>query len=412
MIPSTTVPAAPKEKAPPRGRLFRKYVGLFLAVVCVALLTNGLSEIWFSYQEHKASLIRIQREQAEAAAPRSASSSRKSRARSAGPRSCPGRPARSTSGASTACGCLRQVPAITELAQLDSTGTRAIARLAAGHGCGGEPERLLQGAEIRRGGGEQGLLRPGLFPPRIRALHDAGAGRHAARCRRERRRGQSQAHLGRRVPDQGRRARPGLCGRRAGAGSSRIPTSAWCCATPTCRGWRRCRPRAQPAPARRRSSCRRPTTFTAGEVLTAYAPVSAARLARVRRTAGSDEAYAPLYRLDRALRHRCSGWRWPCLRRRPLPCAQDGRSDPGLARRRRAHRQRRSRAAHLDQDRRRTGGARRPVQRHGRKLQESYADLEKKVEIAPTSWRNRSASCARWARSARRSTPRSTSRRC
>src|SRR6266702_3193430 len=51
-----------------RGRLFRKYVALFLAVVCVALLTSGLSEIWFSYQEHKASLIRIQREQAEAAA--------------------------------------------------------------------------------------------------------------------------------------------------------------------------------------------------------------------------------------------------------------------------------------------------------------------------------------------------------
>ena len=51
-----------------RGRLFRKYVGLFLAVVCIALLTNGLSEIVFSFQEHKASLIRIQREQAEAAA--------------------------------------------------------------------------------------------------------------------------------------------------------------------------------------------------------------------------------------------------------------------------------------------------------------------------------------------------------
>src|SRR5215218_5144517 len=51
-----------------RGRLFRKYVGLFVAVVCVALFANGLFEIWFSYQEHKAALIRIQREQAEAAA--------------------------------------------------------------------------------------------------------------------------------------------------------------------------------------------------------------------------------------------------------------------------------------------------------------------------------------------------------
>ena len=51
-----------------RGRLFRKYVGLFVAVVCLALFANGLFEIWFSYQEHKAALIRIQREQAEAAA--------------------------------------------------------------------------------------------------------------------------------------------------------------------------------------------------------------------------------------------------------------------------------------------------------------------------------------------------------
>ena len=66
--PSTVVPTAESERPRWRGRLFRKYVGLFLAVVCVALLTNGSSEVWFSLQEHKASLIRIQREQAEAAA--------------------------------------------------------------------------------------------------------------------------------------------------------------------------------------------------------------------------------------------------------------------------------------------------------------------------------------------------------
>jgi hypothetical protein len=55
----------PEKPPAPRahGRLFRKYVGLFLAVVCIALLTNGLWEIIFSFQEHKASLIRIQREQ-------------------------------------------------------------------------------------------------------------------------------------------------------------------------------------------------------------------------------------------------------------------------------------------------------------------------------------------------------------
>src|SRR6516225_6693029 len=50
------------------GPLFRKYVGLFLAVVCIALLSNGLFEILFSYREHTESLVRIQREQAEGAA--------------------------------------------------------------------------------------------------------------------------------------------------------------------------------------------------------------------------------------------------------------------------------------------------------------------------------------------------------
>ena len=49
--------------APPRlrGRLFLKYVALFVAVVCLALLANGLFEVWFSYQEHRTSLVRIQR---------------------------------------------------------------------------------------------------------------------------------------------------------------------------------------------------------------------------------------------------------------------------------------------------------------------------------------------------------------
>ena len=48
--------------------LFIKYVALFVAVVGVALLANGSFEVFFYYREHKASLIRIQHEQAEAAA--------------------------------------------------------------------------------------------------------------------------------------------------------------------------------------------------------------------------------------------------------------------------------------------------------------------------------------------------------
>jgi two-component system NtrC family sensor kinase len=51
-----------------RGRLFPKFVAVFTAVVFVALLANATFETLFSYQDRKASLIRIQQEQAEAAA--------------------------------------------------------------------------------------------------------------------------------------------------------------------------------------------------------------------------------------------------------------------------------------------------------------------------------------------------------
>ncbi len=50
------------------GGLFRKYVVLFVAVVSLALAINGASDIWFSYQEQKALLYRIQRGQAQSAA--------------------------------------------------------------------------------------------------------------------------------------------------------------------------------------------------------------------------------------------------------------------------------------------------------------------------------------------------------
>src|SRR5256885_12003553 len=66
LFPYTTLfrsatPEAPVAKT--RRRLFTKYVALFVAVVCIALVSNGVFDVFFYYQEHKASLIRIQREQ-------------------------------------------------------------------------------------------------------------------------------------------------------------------------------------------------------------------------------------------------------------------------------------------------------------------------------------------------------------
>src|SRR5258708_17315032 len=51
-----------------RGRLRPKFVVVLATVVCVALLSNAMFEVFFSYQDRKAALIRIQHEQAEAAA--------------------------------------------------------------------------------------------------------------------------------------------------------------------------------------------------------------------------------------------------------------------------------------------------------------------------------------------------------
>jgi signal transduction histidine kinase len=105
-----------------RSRLFRKYVGLFAAVVCVALLTNGLFEIWFYYRDHKASLIRIQREQAEATADKIGRFIKEIESQL-------GWTTQMAQTASTpeqlqfdASRLLRQVPAITEFAQLDASG--------------------------------------------------------------------------------------------------------------------------------------------------------------------------------------------------------------------------------------------------------------------------------------------------
>ncbi|HWO40515.1 MAG TPA: ATP-binding protein [Candidatus Eisenbacteria bacterium] len=51
-----------------QGRLFGKYVVLFVSLVSGVLLASGLSEIYFSYQENKAALVAVQREKALAAA--------------------------------------------------------------------------------------------------------------------------------------------------------------------------------------------------------------------------------------------------------------------------------------------------------------------------------------------------------
>jgi signal transduction histidine kinase len=104
------------------GALFRKYVALFVAVVCIALVTNGAFEIWFSYQEHKASLVRIQREQAEAAAAKIGQFIKEIESQVGWTTQLPWSAGTIEQRRFDGLRLLRQVPAITELAQLDSSG--------------------------------------------------------------------------------------------------------------------------------------------------------------------------------------------------------------------------------------------------------------------------------------------------
>jgi signal transduction histidine kinase len=116
------VPAAAPAPTKVRSRLFIKYVALFVAVVAVALLSNGIFEVFFYYREHKASLIRIQHEQAEAAAAKIGQFIKEIESQLGWTTQLPWSAGSVEQRRFDALRLLRQVPAITELAQVDSTG--------------------------------------------------------------------------------------------------------------------------------------------------------------------------------------------------------------------------------------------------------------------------------------------------
>src|SRR5215213_3651998 len=105
-----------------RSRLFTKYVALFMAVVGVALASNGIFEVFFYYREHKIALIRIQHEQAEAAAAKIGQFVKEIESQLGWTTQLPWSAGSIEQRRFDALRLLRQVPAITELAQVDSTG--------------------------------------------------------------------------------------------------------------------------------------------------------------------------------------------------------------------------------------------------------------------------------------------------
>ena len=114
-----TKPIAPAQI---RGGLFRKYIVLFVAVVFLALAANGPIDIWFSYQEQRASLIRSQREQAEAGAARIGQFVKEIESQMGWMTQLPWSAITLDEWRFDAVRLLHQVPAITELARIDSQG--------------------------------------------------------------------------------------------------------------------------------------------------------------------------------------------------------------------------------------------------------------------------------------------------
>jgi signal transduction histidine kinase len=108
---------------PVRNRLFVKYVTLFVSLVSVALCSNGAFEIWFSFWAHKSSLIRIESEQAEGAAANISQFLKDIEAQLGWTVQLPWDSSNtSAQRRADARRLLRQVPAISEIEQIDPSG--------------------------------------------------------------------------------------------------------------------------------------------------------------------------------------------------------------------------------------------------------------------------------------------------
>ena len=106
----------------PRGSLFRKYVVYFVVLVSTALIASGLVGLYFTYQENKAALLNLQHEKALAAASRIEAYVQEIEHQLGWMRLPQVGPATPEQRRIEYLKLLRQVPAITDVALLDSAG--------------------------------------------------------------------------------------------------------------------------------------------------------------------------------------------------------------------------------------------------------------------------------------------------
>jgi hypothetical protein len=197
-----------------RSRLFIKYVILFVAVVSLALIANGAFDIYFSYQEQKASLVRVQREQAEAAAGKIGQFTSEIESQVGWTTQLPWSASTLEQRRFDALRLLRQVPAITELAEIDSSGHEQlkVSRLAmevVGSGTDMSKDPAFTEAVAHKVYYGPVYFRRESEPYMTLSL--AGTRRDTGVSMRP---GQSETDLGRARQDQIRRPRTRLCGRR------------------------------------------------------------------------------------------------------------------------------------------------------------------------------------------------------
>lgn len=105
-----------------QSRLFRKYALMFVTVVCSALALNGVLDIWASYREQESLLARIQHEQAEAAAASISQFVKEIKDQMAWSVMFTWDGSTYDEWRLDAVRMLREVPAVTEVAQLDGSG--------------------------------------------------------------------------------------------------------------------------------------------------------------------------------------------------------------------------------------------------------------------------------------------------
>jgi hypothetical protein len=198
-------PASMTERVKPRGKLFRKYIVLFVAVVTGALLANGVIEVYFSYVENKAALVALQQEKAQAAAVRIEGFITEIE-RQMGWVTQPARPSGSAAVGSAPPRlqpALKQVP--------DHRGEPARRRRARRSGSRGWPWTSSAARpslpRSRFTEAKAGRVFAGGHLPENRALHDPGRRGQRPSAPGHRRRGEPQVHLGCGVPDPDRARR-------------------------------------------------------------------------------------------------------------------------------------------------------------------------------------------------------------